>query len=134
MNTSKIWTLFLSPKFPIARKVRYPYIWYLWNYLFLLHIYIICCWKYHIRNQRTQLPLYNPWNHVSGMILKFVYFLVVNNNKYLSHVFDNIIFGISVPDYPCITIETTFLGQFQFTFQWAFTSNGQTNKHTTIGF
>ena len=20
---------------------------------------IICCWQYHIRNQRTQLPLYN---------------------------------------------------------------------------
>ena len=24
--------------------------------------------------------------------------------------FDNIIFGINVPNYPCITVETTFLG------------------------
>ena len=26
--------------------------------------------------------------------------LVVNSNKYLSYVVDNVIFGISVPDYP----------------------------------
>ena len=38
--------------------------------------------------------------------------LVVNNNKYLSYIVDNIIFGISVPDYPSRTVETTFLGQF----------------------
>ena len=38
---------------------------------------------------------------------KFVYFLVVNN-KYLSHFVDNIIFGISVPDYHKTTVETTF--------------------------
>ena len=30
------------------------------------------------------------------------YFLLVNNNRYLSNVVDNIIFGISVPDYPII--------------------------------
>ena len=45
-------------------------------------------------------------------ILKFVYFLVVNNNKYLVHVVDNIIFGISVPDYLSRTVETTLLAQF----------------------
>ena len=45
-------------------------------------------------------------------ILKFVYFLVVNNNKYSVHVVDNIIFGISIPDYPSRTVETTFLAQF----------------------
>ena len=38
--------------------------------------------------------------------MKFVYFLVVNNNKYLSHVVDNIIFGINVPDYPTRTVES----------------------------
>ena len=43
-----------------------------------------------------------------GTILKFVYFLVVNNNNYLSYVVDNIIFGISVPDYPSRNVETTF--------------------------
>ena len=31
----------------------------------------------------------------SGTILKFVYFLVVNNNKYLPYVVDIIIFGIN---------------------------------------
>ena len=41
-----------------------------------------------------------------------VYILVVNNNKYLSHVVDIIKFGISVPDYPSSNVETTFLGQF----------------------
>ena len=39
----------------------------------------------------------------------FLYILVVNNNKYLSYVVDNIIFGISVPDYPSRTVETTYL-------------------------
>ena len=29
---------------------------------------IICCWQYHIRNQRTRLPLYIRWNHVSRTI------------------------------------------------------------------
>ena len=43
----------------------------------------------------------------------FVYILVVNNNnKYLSYVVDNIIFGINVPNYPSRTVETTFLVQF----------------------
>ena len=26
------------------------------------------CWQYHIRNQRTRLPLYNRWSHVSRTI------------------------------------------------------------------
>ena len=44
--------------------------------------------------------------------LKFVYFLVVNNNKYLPHVVDNIIFGINVPDYPSRTVESKSLLSF----------------------
>ena len=38
--------------------------------------------------------------------------------EYLPHVVDNIIFGVSVPDYPSRTVETTFLAQFWnlFTF------------------
>ena len=54
----------------------------------------------------------------SGTILKFVYFLVVNNNKYFLYIVDNTIFGISVPDYPNRTVETTLLAQFWtlFTF------------------
>ena len=45
-------------------------------------------------------------------ILKFVYFLFINNNKYLVHVVDSMIIGISVPDYPSRTVETTLLAQF----------------------
>ena len=45
-------------------------------------------------------------------ILKFVYFLVVNNNKCLSYFVDNIIFGISVPDYPSRTVESNSLRLF----------------------
>ena len=45
-------------------------------------------------------------------ILKFVYFSVVNNNKYLLHVVDNIIFGISVPDNPSTTVENNSLRSF----------------------
>ena len=41
-----------------------------------------------------------------------VYILVVNNNKYLSHVVDIIKIGISVPDYPSSNVEITFLVQF----------------------
>ena len=37
-------------------------------------------------------------------------FFVVNNNKYSSHVVENMIFGIRAPDYPIITVETTILG------------------------
>ena len=51
-------------------------------------------------------------NHVSGTILKFVHLLVVNNNKYLSHVVDSIIFRISVPDYPSRTVESKSLRLF----------------------
>ena len=42
----------------------------------------------------------------------FVYILVVNNNKYLPYFVDNIIFGISVPDYPCRTVESNSLRLF----------------------
>ena len=38
--------------------------------------------------------------------MKFAYYLVVNTNKYLSHVVDIIIIRISEPDYPCKTVET----------------------------
>ena len=38
----------------------------------------------------------------------FVYIIVVNNNKYLSYVVDNIIFVISVPDYPNKTLKPRF--------------------------
>ena len=34
------------------------------------------------------------------------------NNKYLPHVVDNMIFGISVLDYSILTVGTTILGQF----------------------
>ena len=44
--------------------------------------------------------------------MKFVNFLVVNNNKYLSYVVDNIIFRISVPDYPSRTVESNSLCLF----------------------
>ena len=56
------------------------------------------------------LELYPCWNHVSCIILKFIYFLVVNNNnEYLLHVVDNIIFGINVPDYPSRNVESKSL-------------------------
>ena len=45
-------------------------------------------------------------------ILKSVHFLVVNNNKYLTYVVDNIIFGISEPDYPSRTVESKYLRLF----------------------
>ena len=38
--------------------------------------------------------------------------LLVVNNKYVSCVVENFIFGISVPDYPSRTVETTLLAQF----------------------
>ena len=37
---------------------------------------------------------------------------VHKHNKYLPHVVDNIIFGISVLDYHILTVGTTILGQF----------------------
>ena len=48
----------------------------------------------------------------SWKILKLVYFLVVNNNKYLSYVVDVIKFGISVTDYPSRTVESNSLRLF----------------------
>ena len=38
--------------------------------------------------------------------------LVVNSNKYLSYVVDNVIFGISVPDNPSRTVESNSLRLF----------------------
>ena len=48
-------------------------------------------------------------NHV---LKKFCLLYVHINNKYIPHVVDNMIFGISVPDYPIIIVGTTILGQF----------------------
>ena len=42
----------------------------------------------------------------------FVYIIVVNNNKYLSYLVDNIIFAISVPNYPSRTVESNSLRLF----------------------
>ena len=52
------------------------------------------------------------FNRVSSTILKFVDFLVVNNNKYSSYVVDSIIFRISVPDYPGRTVRSDSLRSF----------------------
>ena len=41
-----------------------------------------------------------------------VYFLFKKTNKYLPHVVDDIIFGISVPDYPSRTVESNSLRSF----------------------
>ena len=50
-----------------------------------------------------------------------------------AYVVDNIIFGISVPDYPCITVETTFLRQFQLTFQMStLATDKQTNNNCNL--
>ena len=92
-------------------------LWYLWNYLFYNTYTSYVVDNILFGNERTRLHKRKCWNHVSGIILKFDYFLVVNNSNYLSHVVDDIIFGISVPSYPCITVESEFLGQFQLTFQ-----------------
>ena len=54
-----------------------------------------------------------------GQVWNLFTFHVVNNNIYLSHVVDNIIFWISVPDYPSRTVETwkqlsTIILEFQY--------------------
>ena len=60
-------------------------------------IFDICGITLFTTHIHTRLPLVEPlilrfWDNI-----EFVYFLVANNNnKYLSHVFENIIFGISV--------------------------------------
>ena len=41
-----------------------------------------------------------------------VYFLFKKTNKYLPYVVDDIIFGISVPDYPSRTVESNSLRSF----------------------
>ena len=84
---------------------------------FLQHIYIISCSQHHIRNQRyPSTPVYplKPrfWDNIEICLL-----FGRKQQQIFTHVFDNITFGISEPDYPSITVETTFLGQFQFTFQ-----------------
>ena len=48
---------------------------------------------YHYPNITVDVP---------GIINKFIYFLVINNNKYSSNIVDNIVFGISVLDYPVL--------------------------------
>ena len=53
-------------------------------------------------------PLNPRFRHNSEICL----LLVVNNNKYVSCVVDNVIFVISVANHPSVTVETTFLGQF----------------------
>ena len=50
--------------------------------------------------------LFNTVDHVFICLL-----FSHKQKKYLSHVVDNIIFGISVPDYPRISVEITFLGK-----------------------
>ena len=71
------------------------------------HIFTACCWQYYIRYQHTQFSLYNYWNHVLGLFWNLFTFLVLNNNKYLSHVIGNIIFEISVPDHLCTRSSET---------------------------
>ena len=41
-------------------------------------IFIICCWQYHIRSQRTRLPQQNRWKQFSMTILEF---------RYIIHIF-----------------------------------------------
>ena len=74
-------------------------------------IFSTYCWQYRIRNLPSNYPS-RTVEIVSGTILKFIYFLVVNNNKYLSYFVGNIIFGISVPDYPTRTVESNSLRLF----------------------
>ena len=66
----------------------------------------------HLSGISVPITTAEPLNHVYMTILKFVYFLFVNNDKYLSYVVDNNIFGISIPDFPSSNVETTFLRQF----------------------
>ena len=76
------------------------------------------CLQYHILNQRCRLPYYSHWNHVSGTILKFVYFMNINNNKYSQYVVYNIIFRLSVPDYPIIDVEPSFWDYFEISLHY----------------
>ena len=60
----------------------------------------------------SSIILVEPLKPRFHRILEFIYFLVVNNDKYLSYVVDNIIFKISVPDYPSRTVESKSLQLF----------------------
>ena len=68
------------------------------------------CLRKSLRNENN---LKSDYDH--GLRPRFLHnseislLLVVNNNKYLSYVVDNIIFGISVPDYPSRTVESNSL-------------------------
>ena len=53
------------------------------------------CLQYHILNQRTLITPIQPLKQVSGTIMKFVYFMYINNNKYSQYVISSIIFGIT---------------------------------------
>ena len=52
-------------------------------------------------------PLKRFWDNSEIFLL-----LIVNNNKYSLHGVDNIIFGISMPDYPSKTVERKSLRLF----------------------
>ena len=100
------------------------------TYVITQTIFVVWYWHY-IRNLHIRLPQYTCWNHVSGTILKFVWNLFVNNNKYLPHVVDNIIFGISVPDYPSRTVESNSLRSFRnFTISCLLYTHINNNKFT----
>ena len=63
-------------------------------------------------NQRTRLLHNKPLEQRFWDNFEICLLYVHINNKYLPHVVDNVIFGISGPDYPIITVGTTILGQF----------------------
>ena len=67
------------------------------------------CWQYHIRNQHTRSPQYTCWSYVTCTILKFVYTFVINNNKYLPHDVDNIIFLSAYPITPVEQLKPRYL-------------------------
>ena len=56
------------------------------------------------------------WNHVSREIMKFLYYLFVNNNKYLPHV---VTISYSESAYPITPVEllkqaSTIILEFQY--------------------
>ena len=50
----------------------------------------------------------------------------VTNNKNLLYVVDNIIFGISIPEYPCLTLVITF--QRKLLISLLFVVNNNNNR------
>ena len=53
----------------------------------------------------------------------------IYNNKYSQYVVDDIIFGISLPDYPRIAVETTCIGQYINMISASVYSLTRTNTH-----